>query len=52
MLPSGLAVDISRDQFRDGERCEAPQPLTEALREGTQERYELLAARVREKLAR
>lgn len=52
VLPSGLAVDLSRDQFRDGERLEAPQPLDEPAVPGTQERYELLAARVRERLTR
>jgi hypothetical protein len=29
-LPFGLAVDLSRDQFRNGERCEAPAPLDES----------------------
>jgi hypothetical protein len=52
VLPSGLAVDLSRDQFRNGEQYEAPQPLHEFTVEGTQERYELLAARVRERLGR
>jgi len=52
VLPSGLAVDLSRDQFRNGERYEAPQPLNEFTVRGTQERYELLAARVRDQLAR
>jgi hypothetical protein len=52
VLPSGLAVDLSRDQFRNGERFEAPEPLTETAVPGTQERYELLAARVRDKLSR
>jgi len=50
VLPSGLAVDLSRDQFRDGEQYEAPQPLKESTVDGTLERYELLAARVRERL--
>jgi hypothetical protein len=52
VLPSGLAVDLSRDQFRNGERFEAPQPLDEPSVPGTEERYELLAARVRERLQR
>jgi hypothetical protein len=52
VLPSGLAVDLTRDQFRNGERCEAPTPLTETAVPGTQERYELLAGRVRERLGR
>jgi hypothetical protein len=51
VLPSGIAVDLSRDQFRDGERYEAPKRLNEPAVDGTQERYELLAARVRERLA-
>lgn len=50
-LPSGLTVDLSRDQFRNGERYEAPQPLTEALKAGTEERYAILAGRVRERLS-
>lgn len=45
VLPSGLAVDLSRDQFRAGEQYEAPQPLNETTVPGTTERYELLAAR-------
>jgi hypothetical protein len=52
VLPSGLAVDLSRDQFRNGERFEAPEPLTETAVPGTDERYELLAASVRERLSR
>ena len=52
VLPSGLAVDLSRDQFRDGEQYEAPAPLNEPMVDGTQERYELLAARVRDRLSR
>lgn len=51
VLPSGLAVDLSRDQFRNGERCEAPMRLTETTVPGTQERYELLAERVRAALS-
>ena len=50
-LPSGLSVDLSRDQFRDGELYEAPQLLTEAMKAGTEERYAILAARVRERLS-
>lgn len=52
VLPSGLAVDLSRDQFRNGERFEAPEPLTETTVDGTDERYRLLAGRVREQLSR
>jgi len=51
-LPSGLAVDLSRDQFRNGERYEAPVILSESLKPGTEERYAILAARVRKELGR
>jgi hypothetical protein len=50
-LPSGLDVDLSRDQFRDGERYEAPQLLTESMKAGTDERYRVLAERVRDRLS-
>jgi hypothetical protein len=48
-LPSGLAVDLTRCQFTDGEELEAPrveEPVT--MRRDS---YELLARRVREALA-
>jgi hypothetical protein len=51
-LPSGLEVDLSRDQFRDGEQYEDAAVVTEFVGARTQERYELLAARVRERLGR
>jgi N-acetylglutamate synthase-like GNAT family acetyltransferase len=49
-LPSGLAVDLTRDQFRGGEALEAPavgEPLTSPA---ALARYETLAARVAEAL--
>jgi hypothetical protein len=46
-LPSGLLVDISRDQFRNGEQFEAPEVVEHFLSATTFERYEILAARVR-----
>lgn len=49
-LPSGLMVDLSRDQFRGGEQFEAPEPIETFLSPTTFERYEVLAARVRERL--
>lgn len=51
-LPSGLEVDLSRDQFRDGEQYEDAAVVTDFVGARTQERYELLAARVRERLGR
>jgi hypothetical protein len=48
VLPSGLTLDLTREQFRQGERFE--QPHVEAVTRG--ERYELLAERVRARLAR
>jgi hypothetical protein len=49
-LPGGLFVDLSRDQFRHGEQFEAPEVVDRFLSSTTPERYEILAARVREKL--
>jgi hypothetical protein len=47
LLPSGLVLDLTREQFRDGEQLEAP-IATEPVRiDRHPERYELLAARVR-----
>ena len=50
-LPSGLELDLTREQFLQGERFEAPEVLTEFIGPNMQERYELFAARVREKLS-
>jgi hypothetical protein len=49
-LPSGLELDLSREQFLQGERFETPEVLTEFVGASVDERYELLAARVRAKL--
>lgn len=49
-LPSGLMLDLTREQFRNGEQFETPGPLEELFVGNTEERYELLAARVRAKL--
>jgi len=50
-LPSGLTIDLTREQFRAGELLEAP-TVEEQLRTGRNpERYDLLAARVRTTLA-
>lgn len=49
-LPSGLMLDLTREQFRNGEQYEAPAPLEELFVANTEERYELLAARVCAKL--
>jgi hypothetical protein len=46
-LASGLVVDLTREQFRDGERLEEP-AINDVVRiERNPERYALLAARVR-----
>lgn len=47
-LPSGLALDVTRSQFRDGETYEQPSPGEPVLVERA--RYELLAGRVRARL--
>jgi hypothetical protein len=49
-LPSGLVLDLTREQFRDGERLEEP-AINDVVRiDRNPERYELLASRVRAKL--
>jgi hypothetical protein len=50
-LPSGLELDLSREQFLQGEQFEAAEVLTDFVGRHADERYELLAARVREKLS-
>jgi hypothetical protein len=50
-LPSGVEVDLSREQFLQGEQFETPRVLTEFVGDRFEERYELLAARVRERLS-
>jgi RNA:NAD 2'-phosphotransferase (TPT1/KptA family) len=49
-LPSGLVLDLTREQFRDGERLEEPIVNDVARIDRNPERYELLASRVRAKL--
>jgi hypothetical protein len=49
-LPGGLAIDLTREQFRDGEELEEPSVVTEFVGETLPQRYELFAARVRAKL--
>jgi hypothetical protein len=49
-LPSGLVLDLTREQFRDGERLEEPIVNDVARIDRNPERYELLAARVRARL--
>jgi hypothetical protein len=46
-LASGLVVDLTREQFRDGERLEEPVVNDVARIDRNPERYELLASRVR-----
>jgi hypothetical protein len=46
-LASGLVVDLTREQFRDGERLEEPAVDDVVRIDRSSERYELLAARVR-----
>jgi hypothetical protein len=49
-LDSGLEVDLSREQFLAAEQFEAPEVVTESVGAAADDRYELLAERVREKL--
>ena len=51
-LPSGLEVDLTREQFLRGERFEAPTVLEQFVGATLHERYEVFAARVRERLGR
>jgi aspartyl-tRNA(Asn)/glutamyl-tRNA(Gln) amidotransferase subunit B len=46
-LPSGLVLDLTREQFRDGERLEEPVVNDVVRIDRNPERYELLASRVR-----
>jgi hypothetical protein len=46
-LPSGLVIDLAREQFRHGERLEAPVVNDLVRIDRNPERYELLASRVR-----
>jgi GNAT superfamily N-acetyltransferase len=49
-LDSGLVLDLTREQFENGEQLEEPQPGEPALADRS--RYELLARRMREQLER
>ena len=49
-LPSGLEVDLSREQFLAGEQFEQAEVVTDFIAANGDERYALLAARVREQL--
>jgi hypothetical protein len=49
-LPSGLTIDLTREQFQNGETLEAPSVAERLLTDRHPERYELLAARVRDAL--
>ena len=50
-LPSGLELDLTREQFRGGEQYERPEVVAElGLGATHRERYELLAERVRANL--
>ena len=51
-LPSGLTLDLTRTQFRDGETFEQPVAQEPLAMRRTPERYELLAQRVRTALRR
>jgi hypothetical protein len=46
-LPSGLVLDLTREQFRDGERLEEPVVDDVVRLDRSSEGYEVLAARVR-----
>ena len=50
-LPSGVEFDLSREQFLQGEQFETPHVRTEFVVKSLDERYELLARRVRDNLS-
>jgi len=50
-LPSGLMLDLTREQFRNGEQFEAPSAELPLITNRHPERYGLLAERVRARLA-
>jgi len=54
LLPSGLEIDLTRGQFRRGERIAAPAPMDRptVLGEAAQARYDLLRTRVTAALSR
>ncbi len=49
-LPSGLEIDLTRDQFRNGEVFEPSHPEEPIITLRNPERYEFLGARVRRAL--
>jgi len=49
-LPSGIAVDLTREQFRGGELFEEPRVEEPIITQRNSERYLLLEARVRKAL--
>ena len=49
-LPSGLELDLTRGQFVGGEQFETPEVVTELVGATADERYELFAQRVKERL--
>jgi predicted GNAT family acetyltransferase len=51
-LPSGLAVDLTRTQFVDGEALGEPTVREPAIATGATERYRVFAARVRARVGR
>ena len=51
-LPSGLEIDLSRDQFAGDEDFEAPEAVERFMADDTEQRYEVLAKRVRARLGR
>jgi hypothetical protein len=51
VLASGLAVDLTREQFVGGEELEEPSAVDEYLGKTVDERYRLLSERVRARLS-
>lgn len=49
-LPSGLEIDLTREQFIAGEQFEAPSIVEAYIGETVESRYEVFAARVRDRL--
>ncbi|HWE80990.1 MAG TPA: GNAT family N-acetyltransferase [Gaiellaceae bacterium] len=49
-LPSGITLDLTRSQFRNGEEFDEPKAAEPIVMYRSLERYEMFAARVRERL--
>jgi len=49
-LPSGLEIDLTREQFVAGEQFEEPSVVEEYIGETVESRYEVFAARVADRL--